>query len=51
MFYREAWCPYWNLCGPVPFSAWGAPPLIDRRALRQSRPENPNVIDEFPEER
>jgi len=35
----------------VPFSARGAPPLIDRRALRQTRPENPNMTDEFLEER
>ena len=37
--------------GPVPLSARGAPPLIDRRALRQTRPEKPNTIDEFLEER
>jgi hypothetical protein len=31
--------------------AQGAPPLIDRRALRQTRPENPKMLDEFLEER
>lgn len=37
--------------GPVPFSARGAPPLTGRRALRQTRPENPKTTDEFLEER
>ncbi len=32
-------------------SARGAPPLIDRRALRQTRLENPNMTDEFLEKR
>jgi hypothetical protein len=32
-------------------SACGVSPLIDRRALRQTRPENLNMIDEFLEKR